>query len=85
MTRTLITFAREPIAGRTKTRLCPPLDGATAAALCAWFLSDVLDTVRQELLTSAWFNRLFDNRRLARADDAVIRALWPLARLARAG
>jgi pimeloyl-ACP methyl ester carboxylesterase len=30
------------------------------------------------MVTSAWFNRLFDNRRLARADDAVIRALWPL-------
>jgi len=25
--RTLMTFAREPITGRTKTRLGPPLDG----------------------------------------------------------
>jgi uncharacterized protein len=47
MTRTLIVFAREPIAGRTKTRLCPPLDGAMAAELYACFLRDTLDTVRQ--------------------------------------
>jgi uncharacterized protein len=45
--RTLITFAREPIAGRTKTRLCPPLDGATAAGLYACFLRDVLDNLRR--------------------------------------
>jgi pimeloyl-ACP methyl ester carboxylesterase len=36
--------------------------------------------VRQELVTRPWFNRLIDNRRLARADDAVFRAIWPLAR-----
>jgi uncharacterized protein len=47
MTRTLITFAREPIAGRTKTRLCPPLDGELAAGLYACFLRDVLDTMRR--------------------------------------
>jgi rSAM/selenodomain-associated transferase 1 len=47
MTQTLITFAREPIAGRTKTRLCPPLDGAMAAGLYACFLCDVLDTMRR--------------------------------------
>jgi glycosyltransferase A (GT-A) superfamily protein (DUF2064 family) len=45
--QTLIVFAREPIAGRTKTRLCPPLDGATAAGLYACFLRDVLDNMRQ--------------------------------------
>lgn len=38
----LIVFAREPIAGQTKTRLCPPLDGALAAALYTCFLQDVL-------------------------------------------
>jgi glycosyltransferase A (GT-A) superfamily protein (DUF2064 family) len=42
MTQILIIFAREPIPGRTKTRLCPPLDGSTAAALYACFLSDTL-------------------------------------------
>jgi uncharacterized protein len=45
--RTLITFAREPIDGRTKTRLCPPLDGELAAGLYACFLRDVLDTMRR--------------------------------------
>jgi uncharacterized protein len=42
----LIVFAREPIPGRTKTRLCPPLDGETAAALYESFLRDVLATAR---------------------------------------
>jgi rSAM/selenodomain-associated transferase 1 len=45
--RTLIIFAREPIAGRTKTRLCPPLDGQTAAALYSCFLRDTLDHAGQ--------------------------------------
>jgi glycosyltransferase A (GT-A) superfamily protein (DUF2064 family) len=43
----LIVFAREPIPGRTKTRLCPPLDGATAAALYACFLRDTLGLARR--------------------------------------
>jgi len=47
MMRTLIVFAREPIPGRTKTRLCPPLDGDTAAALYECFLRDTLDRARQ--------------------------------------
>src|SRR5215212_4955905 len=47
MKPTLIVFAREPIAGCTKTRLCPPLDGATAAGLYACFLRDVLDSMRR--------------------------------------
>lgn len=46
MNRTLIIFAREPVAGRTKTRLCPPLDGAAAARLYAGFLADVLENGR---------------------------------------
>jgi glycosyltransferase A (GT-A) superfamily protein (DUF2064 family) len=45
--KTLIVFAREPIPGRTKTRLCPPLDGATAAALYACFLRDTIDLARR--------------------------------------
>ncbi len=47
MPPTLITFARQPIAGRTKTRLCPPLDRALAAGLYACFLRDVLDNMRR--------------------------------------
>ncbi|MDQ2997259.1 MAG: glycosyltransferase, partial [Chloroflexota bacterium] len=43
MSRTLIIFAREPIAGCTKTRLCPPLDHETAATLYSCFLRDTLD------------------------------------------
>ncbi len=45
--RMLIIVAREPQPGRTKTRLCPPLDGQTAAALYACFLHDVLTIARQ--------------------------------------
>lgn len=44
MTRTLIIFAREPVAGRTKTRLCPPFDQQTAAALYSCFLRDITST-----------------------------------------
>jgi pimeloyl-ACP methyl ester carboxylesterase len=69
------------------------IGGVVAAALCA--LDTLVITrvalaatpyptprfpVRQELVTRAWFNRLIDNRRLARADDAVFRVIWPLAR-----
>ncbi|MBC8075881.1 MAG: alpha/beta fold hydrolase [Chloroflexales bacterium] len=36
--------------------------------------------LRKELVTSPWFGRLLDNRRLARIDDTVWRrAVWPLA------
>lgn len=45
--RALFVVAKEPAAGRTKTRLCPPLDGATAAALYACFLRDTLELMRQ--------------------------------------
>ena len=45
-TRTLIVFAREPVPGRTKTRLCPPLAPEQAAALYACFLDDTLALAR---------------------------------------
>lgn len=44
--RTLIIFARQPVPGATKTRLCPPLTPATASALYAAFLHDTLDRAR---------------------------------------
>jgi hypothetical protein len=47
MKRVLIVVAKQPAAGRTKTRLCPPLDGDTAARLYAGFLQDVLAIMRQ--------------------------------------
>jgi hypothetical protein len=47
MTNTLLVVAKRPAAGQTKTRLCPPLDGETAAALYACFLRDTLDLMRQ--------------------------------------
>jgi uncharacterized protein len=47
MHRSLFVVAKQPAAGRTKTRLCPPLDGATAARLYAGFLHDVLAIMRQ--------------------------------------
>lgn len=45
--RALLVVAKEPVAGQTKTRLCPPLDGATAAKLYTCFLRDTLDLMRQ--------------------------------------
>lgn len=39
-------MAKQPLPGHTKTRLCPPLSPADAAALYECFLRDVLDTVR---------------------------------------
>lgn len=45
--RTLLVVAKQPAAGQTKTRLCPPLNGAAAAALYECFLRDTLDLMRQ--------------------------------------
>lgn len=47
MHSTLLVVAKRPAAGQTKTRLCPPLDGALAAELYACFLRDTLDLMRQ--------------------------------------
>jgi uncharacterized protein len=47
MRRALLVVAKQPAPGQVKTRLCPPLDGETAAALYAAFLGDVLDIMRQ--------------------------------------
>ncbi|HET9235465.1 MAG TPA: TIGR04282 family arsenosugar biosynthesis glycosyltransferase [Candidatus Eisenbacteria bacterium] len=38
-------FAKAPIPGRVKTRLCPPLDATSAARLYAAFLSDIAATL----------------------------------------
>ena len=43
----LLVVAKRPAAGQTKTRLCPPLTGAAAAALYTCFLRDTLDVMRQ--------------------------------------
>jgi len=42
----LLVVAKQPAAGQTKTRLCPPLTSATAAALYECFLCDTLDVMR---------------------------------------
>lgn len=47
MHRSLLVVAKRPAAGQTKTRLCPPLSGETAAALYECFLRDTLDVMRQ--------------------------------------
>ncbi len=39
---TLVVIAKEPLPGRVKTRLCPPLDHAQAAALAEASLADTL-------------------------------------------
>lgn len=43
MRQALFVMAKDPRAGHVKTRLCPPLDAATAARLYRCFLLDVLD------------------------------------------
>ncbi len=45
--RTLCVVARRPEAGRSKTRLCPPLQPVQAATLYSAFLRDVLVTMRR--------------------------------------
>jgi uncharacterized protein len=42
----LIVIAKEPRAGRSKTRLCPPLEPGEAAALAEAALADTLEAVR---------------------------------------
>lgn len=43
----IAVMAKAPQAGRSKTRLCPPLDHAQAAALSAAFLRDTTETMRE--------------------------------------
>lgn len=45
--RTLVVMAKQPQAGRTKTRLSPPLTGEQAAELYYGFLLDTLDLMGQ--------------------------------------
>jgi rSAM/selenodomain-associated transferase 1 len=45
--KALIVVAKQPAAGQTKTRLCPPLTGPTAAMLYECFLRDTLAVIRQ--------------------------------------
>ena len=40
---TVVVFAKAPRPGRVKTRMCPPLSGAQAAALYSAMLADVLE------------------------------------------
>lgn len=46
MHASLMVVAKQPAAGQTKTRLCPPLTGATAAAIYECFLRDTLEIMR---------------------------------------
>lgn len=46
MKRALLVMAKEPVAGRSKTRLTPTLSPDAAAALYACFLRDTLDLAR---------------------------------------
>jgi uncharacterized protein len=41
----VLVLAKEPVAGRVKTRLCPPLSPAEAAVLAEAALADTLDAV----------------------------------------
>lgn len=42
----LLVIAKAPVAGKVKTRLCPPCTGPQAAALAEAALADTLDAVR---------------------------------------
>src|SRR5690348_2713691 len=44
--RALLVIAKRPLAGQTKTRLCPPLSGEQAARLYECLLRDTLDVAR---------------------------------------
>lgn len=44
--RALLVMAKQPVAGRAKTRLVPPLTSDSAASLYHCFLQDILATVR---------------------------------------
>ena len=44
MSGVVVVFAKAPVAGRVKTRLCPPLSPEQAADLYACMLDDVLET-----------------------------------------
>jgi len=50
MNRALIIVAKQPEAGRTKTRLSPPLSGEQAAGLYHHFLLDTLELMQQASL-----------------------------------
>lgn len=61
--RSLIVFAKAPVAGRVKTRLTPPLSAEQAAHLHAAFVGDLLDrlarcdadvTLATDIPTDAW-------------------------------
>jgi len=43
----VLVLAKEPVAGRVKTRLCPPLTLADSARVAAAALADTLDAVRR--------------------------------------
>jgi len=43
---TLVVIAKSPVAGRVKTRLCPPLTPESAAAVAGAALADTLEVVR---------------------------------------
>lgn len=45
MSAALVVMAKAPVAGRSKTRLCPPLSHAQAAALAEAALADTLQAV----------------------------------------
>ena len=48
---TLLVLAKRPVAGRVKTRLCPPLTGAQAARVAAAALTDTLHAVESAAAT----------------------------------
>lgn len=63
MVNTLLVVAKQPSPGKTKTRLCPPLNGQQAADLYECFLRDTLDIMRQVPNTQRVIGYLSENGR----------------------
>src|SRR3954469_23860080 len=56
MDAVLALFAKQPVPGHVKTRLCPPLDAREAAALYTAMLLDILDQHAVERVDRAlWY------------------------------
>ncbi len=51
----IVVIAKEPLSGTVKTRLCPPLTSAEAAAVAASSLADTLDVVVRSDCRARWW------------------------------
>ena len=79
-------YAKQPLAGQVKTRLCPPLTAAEAAALYECCLRETVTRMQQldcELVICyagepQWFRETFPNIQLQPQRGADLGAAWPI-------